>query len=241
MDTSKISAQITCPICISPIKECCVTKCGHAFCKSCLEEALHFNPRCPYCNTSMLVTEFYRFYQYDSLVSLLIQSQNTVDLPTSPNLDQKVEKEEPKNTKQMISIKTIINDKTRGEHSETVNTPCDLNSLIKDDVLDNSTISLALSSTTFPFILTQPTTPLSITISSQIKEKKLCIRYRFVKGMVETFYICHTCNVKFICSSCAETCHVGHDIALHLKIPCSNAVCYCQRSKVKCQLTLDTK
>ncbi|XP_078349963.1 TNF receptor-associated factor 5-like isoform X2 [Oculina patagonica] len=44
---SEVSEEDTCPICTSPMKEPVQTKCGHRFCRFCLEESMKRIPECP--------------------------------------------------------------------------------------------------------------------------------------------------------------------------------------------------
>ena len=40
---------LECPICLDVFKTPIKTKCGHVFCKGCIEEALRHDPYCPTC------------------------------------------------------------------------------------------------------------------------------------------------------------------------------------------------
>ena len=77
MNIESIQSNYICPICISPINHCCVTKCGHCFCQQCLKESLDFNSKCPYCNFQLKSDEFYRCYLFDSLIESLNQLQQS--------------------------------------------------------------------------------------------------------------------------------------------------------------------
>ena len=46
----------TCSICLSGIdkKDCCVTKCGHEFCLTCLATSLQQRPTCPLCRATLV-------------------------------------------------------------------------------------------------------------------------------------------------------------------------------------------
>ena len=82
----KIKANLICPICISTLKECCVTKCGHSFCQFCLKESLKFSSKCPYCNTALKQDDFYRCYLFDSLINSIEDYEKTIETQqkTSP-------------------------------------------------------------------------------------------------------------------------------------------------------------
>ncbi|EKE40707.1 hypothetical protein ENUP19_0273G0019 [Entamoeba nuttalli] len=237
MEFDKIIPQITCAICLSNISECCVTKCGHAFCKKCLDDALNFNEKCPYCSSILRKGEYYRFYQFDSLVSFIDESRKEMDLKQT--LHQKgCSKENGLIKKQLINIKSVINEETKMERNELVNVPCDLEKVVENDLLlEENRFIVTVKSNHLPMILKSNIESINIQINSKVKEQKRCIRDRFIKGMTETFYHCFDCDVKFICSSCAEICHSKHHIEPQLTISCMNAVCYCCRSPNKCQLT----
>jgi SNF2 family DNA or RNA helicase len=42
-----------CAICLSKIEDCTVTKCGHLFCKECIETAVKTQRKCPHCRTAL--------------------------------------------------------------------------------------------------------------------------------------------------------------------------------------------
>ena len=234
-----LETQILCPICLCPIKECCVTPCGHAFCKKCIDEAWNFHEAGPYCNAIMKANQYYRFYQFDQIVNS-IQNSPLKSTTMVEEKKERVNETIPKDNKQMVTVKTIINNTTTSEKNVVLQLPYDLNELVKvEDAMEGSTVTLSSQSTTFPFTQTEPIPSYSLVISAVVKERKFCLRYRFVKGMRESFYRCKTCNVRFICSTCAEVCHHGHDIEKEMEMTCANAVCYCCKSpNQECQLTL---
>ncbi|KAH8359833.1 hypothetical protein KR093_009082, partial [Drosophila rubida] len=41
-----------CPVCLDSVRqrEPCTTRCGHIFCKSCIENAVRSTRKCPLCN-----------------------------------------------------------------------------------------------------------------------------------------------------------------------------------------------
>jgi hypothetical protein len=48
---SEADIEFQCPICYDLIEAANMTKCGHSFCRSCIQEALERSRRCPKCNT----------------------------------------------------------------------------------------------------------------------------------------------------------------------------------------------
>ena len=42
-----------CPICLSGFKDPVKTKCGHSFCRGCINEAVQHSPYCPSCKTAI--------------------------------------------------------------------------------------------------------------------------------------------------------------------------------------------
>ncbi len=46
-------SELLCPICFELLDEASITKCGHSFCRLCLEKAVNVNPKCPKCGAEM--------------------------------------------------------------------------------------------------------------------------------------------------------------------------------------------
>ncbi|KAG6781241.1 hypothetical protein POTOM_014132 [Populus tomentosa] len=51
-----------CPICMDEMKEATSTKCGHVFCKSCIEKALAVQKKCPTCRMKCLAKSIFRIF-----------------------------------------------------------------------------------------------------------------------------------------------------------------------------------
>ena len=51
-----------CPVCAEEMKEMASTKCGHAFCLSCVHQAIKLNKRCPTCRAPAKKTDVRRLY-----------------------------------------------------------------------------------------------------------------------------------------------------------------------------------
>jgi len=67
---------------------------------------------------------------------------------------------------------------------------------------------------------------------------KACFKSVFVKdaGMVTDYYACKECGFNWICKSCAETCHAGHNVVVYIQAHKPTwACCYCVK-KGKCLL-----
>ncbi|KAH7573013.1 hypothetical protein ACOSP7_006415 [Xanthoceras sorbifolium] len=52
----------SCPICIGPLKEATTTKCGHIFCKGCIETAIAAQSKCPTCRQKLGKRGIFRVY-----------------------------------------------------------------------------------------------------------------------------------------------------------------------------------
>lgn len=71
-------------------------------------------------------------------------------------------------------------------------------------------------------------------------QTKECFKTTFAEADPEThkcsFMICKTCNRNWVCKNCAQVCHAGHELVVHVteqvwKTPC----CYCTKTG-KCTL-----
>lgn len=51
-----------CPICMDEMKEATSTKCGHVFCKSCIEKALAVQKKCPTCRMKCIAKSIFRIF-----------------------------------------------------------------------------------------------------------------------------------------------------------------------------------
>ena len=265
-----IKSNLICPICVSTLNECCVTKCGHSFCQFCLKESLKYSSKCPYCNTVLKQDDFYRCYLFDSLINSIEGYEKTLQTnPQQHSLSQSQYMKNPNvsenqnpmedvvyvdeddnnslntqkeikeiNQQQLICIDNNVNGKMISSEQKLVSLPYNLNDLISQytqDAKELSEISMTTTSNSFPIIVQTPIAPIKIQIKSQKEEMKLCLRKRFEQGMLEEFYQCNTCNMKFICSHCKEVCHKDHNIVPFIRLTCSSAVCYCFKCPSKCK------
>ena len=79
----------TCSICLSGIdkKDCCVTKCGHKFCLTCLSTSLQQRPTCPLCRATLVpevnndedMIESYQNGLYDGRENTMAQARQLVE------------------------------------------------------------------------------------------------------------------------------------------------------------------
>lgn len=59
--------RINCTICMCRMTEPTMTKCGHTFCRGCVEEMINRFHRCPLCNHDLTVDDIFRNYDYEDL------------------------------------------------------------------------------------------------------------------------------------------------------------------------------
>jgi Uncharacterized conserved protein, contains RING Zn-finger len=64
-----ILKEFECPVCFSTIKDASVTKCGHSFCKECIEECLNRRHECPNCKNETTIEQLVRNFNTDSIIS----------------------------------------------------------------------------------------------------------------------------------------------------------------------------
>jgi len=69
-------------------------------------------------------------------------------------------------------------------------------------------------------------------------DNQVCFSLEFQKDsptpQLVDYYHCRTCNIKWVCSRCAVTCHAGHDVCLYLQNHQPTwACCYCAKKKAK--------
>ena len=147
-------------------------------------------------------------------------------------------KEEKEEQKKLICIDNNINGKMMTSEQKFISIPCNLNEIIHQytqDTKELSEITMSMTSNTLPMIIQSVIAPIKIQIKTHKEEVKQCLRKRFEKGMIEEFYNCNTCNMKFICSHCKDICHKGHDIVFFIRLNCSSSVCYCSKCPGKCK------
>lgn len=52
----------SCPICLGPLSEETSTKCGHIFCKMCIEASIKVQHKCPTCRKRLRMKDTIRVY-----------------------------------------------------------------------------------------------------------------------------------------------------------------------------------
>ena len=57
-----VAPSFNCPICIGPMSEETSTKCGHIFCKKCIEAAIKVQRKCPTCRHKLRMKDIIRIY-----------------------------------------------------------------------------------------------------------------------------------------------------------------------------------
>jgi len=57
IDAEELLSMLECNICLSSFNEPVTTKCGHTYCKSCIEACIKKNPECPDCKTALTVSD----------------------------------------------------------------------------------------------------------------------------------------------------------------------------------------
>ncbi|CEP02784.1 RING-type domain-containing protein [Plasmodiophora brassicae] len=60
--SDQILRQLSCPICLDPIKELSSSTCGHVFCHTCIREAVRIHHRCPSCQRKLNLRDIHRIY-----------------------------------------------------------------------------------------------------------------------------------------------------------------------------------
>lgn len=63
--------DLECPVCFEHLTQPMLTKCGHTFCKDCLEECINRRHECPHCKSPLELSEAIRNYQVETLLSKL--------------------------------------------------------------------------------------------------------------------------------------------------------------------------
>ncbi|XP_060646903.1 uncharacterized protein LOC132784982 [Drosophila nasuta] len=63
-NTSVSEDLYKCPVCLESVRqrEPCTTRCGHIFCKDCIEAAVRSTRKCPLCNKKLSIRQLLRIY-----------------------------------------------------------------------------------------------------------------------------------------------------------------------------------
>ncbi|CAG9325488.1 unnamed protein product [Blepharisma stoltei] len=70
-----ILKEFECPVCFEHIKDACLTKCGHVFCKECIEECLNRRHECPNCKMETSLDQIVRNFHLDGVLKLLLEQR----------------------------------------------------------------------------------------------------------------------------------------------------------------------
>ncbi|KAK0607230.1 hypothetical protein LWI29_011782 [Acer saccharum] len=57
-----VAPVFNCPICIGPLKDATTTRCGHIYCKECIEKAIAAQSKCPTCRKKLGKRGIFRVY-----------------------------------------------------------------------------------------------------------------------------------------------------------------------------------
>jgi len=70
-----ILKSFSCPVCFEELHDCYMTKCGHNFCKGCIEECVNRRHECPSCKIELTAEDFYKNYQVDHTLKVLLEQK----------------------------------------------------------------------------------------------------------------------------------------------------------------------
>lgn len=70
-----ISDYFICSICMCPMKETHMTKCGHRYCGKCIQEWVDRQHKCPCCNTALHTDKLFKDHQFDSLIASIVEEK----------------------------------------------------------------------------------------------------------------------------------------------------------------------
>ncbi len=76
-DDDKMLNEFQCAICSNIIHKFTAMQCAHAFCRTCIETALMYSPKCPMCRAPH--QRLISMLQVDSVIKVLIQRHFTAD------------------------------------------------------------------------------------------------------------------------------------------------------------------
>lgn len=63
-----IIKEFECPVCFGTLTDACSTKCGHVFCKLCIEECLNRRHECPNCKHETVIQDISPNYTLDKII-----------------------------------------------------------------------------------------------------------------------------------------------------------------------------
>lgn len=71
--TEKLESEFQCTVCLNPIDDAYVTRCGHVFCKGCIAESIGRHHRCPFCNQELkdFATDAFKNYHFNAIKKIV--------------------------------------------------------------------------------------------------------------------------------------------------------------------------
>lgn len=70
-----IIKEFECPVCFSTLNESIMTKCGHVFCKACIEECLNRRHECPNCKQATEAKDVIPNYTLDKIIKTVLDEK----------------------------------------------------------------------------------------------------------------------------------------------------------------------
>ena len=75
IDSGELLSALECTICYNAYNEPTTTKCGHTYCKACIEACINRNHECPDCKTSLNLTDTMRNIQIERMQRQITELQ----------------------------------------------------------------------------------------------------------------------------------------------------------------------
>jgi hypothetical protein len=68
-----LELEFQCTVCLNPIDDCYITRCGHVYCKKCIEETINRHHRCPFCNQELkeFKDDVFKNYHFNALKKII--------------------------------------------------------------------------------------------------------------------------------------------------------------------------
>ena len=64
-----------------------------------------------------------------------------------------------------------------------------------------------------------------------------CFVDMFAPGLSCKYFTCETCDMNWVCESCANSCHSGHTLRVFTETVPTYAACYCgKKNRKNCEL-----
>jgi len=75
IEIDSILEKFDCTICLCKLTKPTVAKCGHSFCKECIEEVINLKHECPLCMAKMEKSDLVMNYALESLLKAIEQQR----------------------------------------------------------------------------------------------------------------------------------------------------------------------